>query len=218
MDTTRSQTETGATTAPKGRVITAGAPTRLPLVGRRRNYFINPGFQLRLMLLPTVIAVGSVSLLVFLHFLLLQPGPERTALSDGPITLGSLINSGWLLTSVGFSLLFASLFIFLGVIETHRAAGAIFKLKCYLHRVATGDLRNKISLRRKDHFQDVADEFNVMLESLQGEAREELGLIHQALDGIGHVRPTGTDETSKRLAEAWDHLVNLKHRKERCIS
>ncbi len=216
MDVTSTTDSTSQ--APQGRVVSAGSPTRIPVVGRRRSYFINPSYQLRAMFVPTVVAVSSVTVLVFVHFLLLQPGPERSALTDGTITVSSLFNSGWLMTSIGFSLLYAALFIFLGVVETHKAAGAIFKIKHYLHRVSMGDLRSRVTLRRKDHFQDVADEFNSMSDSLLDEARQDLELVHMALDGIGHVRPSGDDDTSKRLGEAWDHLVSLKHRKQSCLS
>ncbi len=128
------------------------------------------------------------------------------------------MTSGWLFTSIVFSLIYASLFIFLSVIETHKAAGAVFKIKHHLHRVAKGDLRSRVSLRRKDHFQDVAKEFNGMADALLDEARKDLELVHLALDGIGHVRPRGDDETSERLGKAWDQLVELKHRKQQAMS
>jgi methyl-accepting chemotaxis protein len=186
-------------------------------MGRRRTYLINPRFQLRAMLVPAIVAIGTVTFLVFLHFLMMQPGPER-ALVNETITLRSLMTSGWLFTSIVFSLIYASLFIFLSVIETHKAAGAVFKIKHYLHRVSKGDLRSRITLRRKDHFQDVADEFNVMTDALLDDARKDLELVHLALDAIGHVRPKGGDETSERFGKAWDQLVELKHRKQQVMS
>jgi methyl-accepting chemotaxis protein len=198
-------------------VVSAGSPTRIPVLGRRRTYLINPAFQLRAMLVPSIVAISTVSFLVFLHFLLLQPGPDR-AIANGNITLRTLMTSDWLFTSITFSLIYASLFVFLSIIETHKAAGAVFKIKHHLHRVSKGDLRSRVSLRRKDHFQDVADEFNIMADVLLDEARKDLEIVHLALDGIGHVRPKGDDETSERLGKAWDHLVELKHRKQQAMS
>ena len=138
--------------------------------------------------------------------------------ADYAQTLKSLLSSGWLLTSIGFSLIYASLFLFLSLLETHKAAGAVFKIKTYLSRVAEGDLRSRVKLRKKDHFQDVADEFNAMADTLLADARKDLELVQMALDGIGHVRPAGNDESSVRLAQAWDQLVELKHRKQHAIS
>ena len=218
MATTGSDTQVrGASNPPRGRVISAGSPTRVPVMGRRRTYLISPAFQLRAMFLPSIVAIGTVSFLVFLHFLMLQPGPDY-ALANETITLRSLMTSGWLFTSITFSLIYAALFIFLSVIETHKAAGAVFKIKHHLHRVAKGDLRSRVSLRRKDHFQDVADEFNIMTDTLLDDARKDLELVHLALDGIGHVRPKGDDETSQRLGKVWDQLVELKHRKQQAMS
>ena len=218
MATTGSDTQVGSVSSPpRGRVVSAGSPARIPVMGRRRTYLINPRFQLRAMLVPAIVAIGTVTFLVFLHFLMLQPGPER-ALVNETITLRSLMTSGWLWTSIVFSLIYASLFIFLSVIETHKAAGAVFKIKHYLHRVAKGDLRSRITLRRKDHFQDVADEFNIMTDALLDDARKDLEIVHLALDAIGHVRPKGENETSERLGKAWDQLVELKHRKQQVMS
>jgi len=186
-------------------------------MGRRRTYLISPAFQLRAMLVPSIVAISTVSFLVFLHFLLLQPGPDHAIANDN-LTLWTLMTSDWLFTSITFSLIYASLFVLLSIIETHKAAGAVFKIKHHLHRVSKGDLRSRVSLRRKDHFQDVADEFNVMADVLLEEARKDLEIVHLALDGIGHVRPKDDDETSKRLGKAWDHLVELKHRKQQAMS
>ncbi len=219
MATAGSDTQVGSASSPsRGRVVSAGSPTRIPVMGRRRTYLINPAFQLRAMLVPAIVAISTVSVLVFLHFMLLQPGPDSASLANETITLRSLMTSGWVFTSIVFSLIYASLFIFLSLIETHKAAGAVFKIKHYLHRVAKGDLRSRITLRRKDHFQDVADEFNIMTDALLDDARKDLELVHLALDGIGHVRPKGDDETSERLGKAWDQLVELKHRKQHAMS
>ncbi len=218
MATTGSDTQVrGASSPPRGRAVSAGSPTRIPVIGRRRTYLINPAFQLRAMLVPSIVAIGTVSFLVFLHFFLLQPGPDHAIVNDN-ITLRTLMTSDWLFTSITFSLIYASLFVFLSIIETHKAAGAVFKIKHHLHRVSKGDLRSRVSLRRKDHFQDVADEFNIMADVLLDEARKDLEIVHLALDGIGHVRPKGDDETSERLGKAWDHLVELKHRKQQAMS
>ena len=55
MTTSGSETQVGgAVRVPKGRVISAGSPTRIPVVGRRRTYLINPAFQLRAMLVPSM--------------------------------------------------------------------------------------------------------------------------------------------------------------------
>ncbi len=206
-----------ASSPPSGRVVSAGSPTRIPVMGRRRTYLINPAFQLRAMLVPSIVAIGTVSFLVFLHFFMLQPGPDGV-LANETITLRSLMTPSWFFTSIVFSLIYASLFIFLSILETHKAAGAVSKIKHHLHRVTTGDLRSRVSLRRKDHFQDVAEEFNGMADALVNDARKDLELVHLALDGIGHVRPKGDDEASERLGKAWDHLIELKHRKQDAMS
>ena len=187
----------------------------LPLLGRRRTLLINPEFQLRALALPTLISVGTVTALIFTLFRVLVtssfPAPQRIN------SLWETQEVRWLLMSFAAAAGFTALMLIVGLVETHRAAGAIFKVKRHLVRIGRGDLTTRVHLRRQDHFQDVAEEFNLMAETLQEESRDELHLIQDGLEAVGQVRPAGDDETSRRLAAAWDALVELKHRREKAV-
>lgn len=186
---------------------------RLPLIGQRRTLLIDPRYQLRAMALPTLISVGTVTALIFTLFRVLMSAslePAGTAQS-----VWQTREAYWLLNSLACALAFAALLVLVGLVETHRAAGAIFKMQRHVARVAGGDLKAKVMLRKSDHFQDFAVDFNHMLENLREEARIDLHEVNQAIEALGQVRPVERDEASTRLARAWDSLVELKHRKER---
>ena len=188
----------------------------LPIIGMRRSLLINPGFQIQAMLLPTLISVATVTGLVISLFLVMQ-----SADAELPADLGALQGlwdaalARWLWSSIAGAIVFAALMVTIGLVETHRAAGAVFKMQRHIHRVAAGDLDARVYLRKGDHFQDVAEDFNKMVDALRDEVRTDLEQIHRALDVLGQVRPMGKDDASVRLAAAWDSLVALQRRKER---
>jgi methyl-accepting chemotaxis protein len=192
----------------------AGGRRRLPILGFRRTLLVNPQFQLRAMALPTILSVATVTALIFALFRVLLA--SRFDAGDA----GSVLETEearWLLNSLAGSLGFAALMVIIGLLETHRAAGAIFKMQRHIRRVAEGSLGARLHLRRRDHFQDVADDFNRMVENLREEARIEVQHLDQAIDALGQVRPAERDAASARLARAWDALVDIKHRKERAL-
>jgi len=188
----------------------------LPIIGKRRSLLINPGFQVQAMLLPTLISVATVTGLIISLFLVMQSADAELPAEFGMLKgLWDAAEARWLWSSVCGAATFAALMITIGLVETHRAAGAVFKIQRHIHRVSAGDLDARVYLRRGDHFQDVAEDFNQMVETLREDVRHDLEQIHRALDVLGQVRPMGNDDASRRVAAAWDSLVALKHRKER---
>ena len=150
----------------------------LPLLGRRRTLLINPEFQLRALALPTLISVGTVTALIFTLFRVLVtssfPAPQRIN------SLWETQEVRWLLMSFAAAAGFTALMLIVGLVETHRAAGAIFKVKRHLVRIGRGDLTTRVHLRRQDRSQ-LAD---CVLQV--GE-----GLLEQRVVGIGHVCQPG---------------------------
>lgn len=53
------------------------------------------------------------------------------------------------------------------LLQTHRAAGAIFHIKRVIGEIRSGNLAARVRLRQKDEFQDLARAFNEMLDELQ---------------------------------------------------
>jgi methyl-accepting chemotaxis protein len=55
-----------------------------------------------------------------------------------------------------------------GILFSHRVAGPLYKLKAAFERVKMGEHQLRIYFRKYDEFQDVAQEFNKMLDQMQG--------------------------------------------------
>ena len=53
------------------------------------------------------------------------------------------------------------------LVVTHRAAGAIYRIKKVMEEIGSGNVKARISLRKKDDFQDLAKAFNQLMDDLQ---------------------------------------------------
>lgn len=50
---------------------------------------------------------------------------------------------------------------------THRAAGSVYHIKRVVEAIRSGNLSERVHLREKDEFQDLAQSFNQMMDELQ---------------------------------------------------
>lgn len=50
---------------------------------------------------------------------------------------------------------------------THRTAGSVYHMKRVIDEIASGNVKERVHLREKDEFQDVAKSFNLMMDELQ---------------------------------------------------
>ena len=53
------------------------------------------------------------------------------------------------------------------LVITHRAAGAVYHLKRVIDEIRSGNVKQRVHLREKDDFQDLAASFNQMMDELQ---------------------------------------------------
>lgn len=65
------------------------------------------------------------------------------------------------------SLFFLLLVTLIGVIYSHRVAGPLFKIKNVCKEICEGNSSARIVLRPKDEFQDVTEQLNKMIDTLQ---------------------------------------------------
>ncbi len=76
------------------------------------------------------------------------------------------------LLNFGLSLCLVTLLIILmiavwALFVTHRAAGAVYHMARVIEAIRSGNTKERIHLREKDEFQDVANAFNQMMDELQ---------------------------------------------------
>jgi len=65
------------------------------------------------------------------------------------------------------------------VVLTQRSAGPIRRIGAHLERAARGDLQQRVTLRRRDHFQPLAAHCNRLFEALQRERQADADRLEQ---------------------------------------
>ncbi len=167
------------------------APGRLArlvnrLLGRRRNYVVDPSYQLR----SAIIAVLGMSfLLVFAAALLHLLGTEnariqklRVPIAPGAADVHDLRSVLYL---VGVGLFFVAAVFAIEILETHKTAGVVYKVTRGLRELETGRWGARVTLRRHDNFKEMEEAFNAATRALRGQLDEDL----RGLQGIeGQIR------------------------------
>lgn len=100
-------------------------------------------------------------------------------------------------------LLFVGITFLISLFVSHRIAGPLFKLKKFFAEASQGHLSQNLKFREKDHFQDVADEYNSMMGALRRQRDSAVARIEQALE---HTSADG----KRKLQEALE-LLREKH-------
>ncbi|MEH6582101.1 MAG: hypothetical protein V7754_09210 [Halioglobus sp.] len=161
------------------------------MASRRKTIIINKKFQYQYSLLLVAVTILAVNL--FIIFRMLSPG-------DNPLVLGAAQSLGLaaaeLVLVVGVWL--ASLRV------SHKIAGPVYVFAREVRSVGEGDLTSKIHLRKRDMFQEQADEMNAgfaalcikiealkaitkemeAIDSQDGKTRELLGKLQSELAGF----------------------------------
>lgn len=168
---------------------------------RRRRFLVDRRYQLRASLVAVAVALV---LLVLLNVSLFAGGSGRDTASASPAT-GSqfgLVLTGSLVFLVGVFLV--------GILETHRTAGAAYKIGRAMEKVRSGRLKIRLRLRRGDNLQDLAASFNAMIGALHERAWEDLETLESTAERIEHA--AGDPDASAEAARALRRLAEARRR------
>jgi hypothetical protein len=136
---------------------------------RRRQYVVDARYQLRAGVLVGMVAVA---LLVLLNLSLLSQSPPATGVAES-VPRARQAPAGpngtsWALLLVGSGVFVAGV-IAIGVLESHRTAGAAYAIRRSIEQLREGGTGVRVHLRRGDHLQDLAAALNQLAESLDAE-------------------------------------------------
>ena len=138
-----------------------------------KNFLINPKFQLKYVfwMVSTGAGLALTYSVLFYNFandsykliIELSKVPEETqVLMQYQLTKVILIQGV-------VTFIFLLCIGLVGVLFSHRVAGPLYKLKSAFERVKKGEGQLRIYFRKYDEFQEVALEFNKMLDQIQGQ-------------------------------------------------
>ena len=141
---------------------------------KRRNYLINPKFQIRFAFYIStwILALSSIfPLLLNQTFTLLAD--QVTSLPGGPEIQQIMEAKKQLLVGlITIEAVFFCVVAALSIFVSHRIAGPIYKLNEYLKEGArTGELKPDLHFRADDHFKEVAENYNAMVAAVSQKSR-----------------------------------------------
>lgn len=135
---------------------------------KRRNYFINKGFQLEFILkFCGLVAVGCVVFGIVLYAF--SSRTLTTSFENSRLVVKSTadyILPGLLFGGIAVAIVAAAASAVMVVLMTHRVAGPMYRFEKYAQEVGAGRLSSDLKIRRKDQFQNMAGAFNKMTHDL----------------------------------------------------
>ena len=163
---------------------------------RRRQIVVNREFQQHYAVITVVMTVLLAN--IFIIFRALLPG-------DQPLELTS--TAAWTIAIVELILIIGAWYGSLKA--THKIAGPVFIFARQLKAVGEGDLWTRISLRKKDMFQEEASAINASLEQLQGKVEA----VRNAAENLQQAQTNGTD-TGAAMDKLMTELATLRTARE----
>ena len=141
------------------------APDGPPYGWRRRQLVVDARYQLRSGVLVGAVAIVLLTLLnasLFVHARTPSAAGTMQDLFAGPE------RSSWVLLLAGSAVFLVGV-ILIGLLESHRTAGASYAIRRAVDAIRGGESHIRVRLRRGDHLQDLARSVNELAETIEAE-------------------------------------------------
>jgi hypothetical protein len=148
--------------------ITAAAAQETGTFGwRRQRYLVDARYQLRVGFLVGIVALVLLILLNLSMFV-----QDRSASTPAGVSIRHLVGgkdpASFALLVLG-SAAFLGGVVLIGMLESHRTAGAAFAIRRAVDSIREGRPQIRVRLRRGDHLQDLARSINQLAETIDSE-------------------------------------------------
>jgi signal transduction histidine kinase len=184
---------------------------RQPMMGKRRRFMIHRNSQIRMALMVTAAAAVVVTLLnIALHVARSQA--TAVVISESPLLLPILAEQNRFEFILGLSasaVFLAGLFA-VTVLETHKTAGAAYRITLEMERVRDGQYGSRLGLRKGDNLREIEAAFNEMSQALADRGAVDI----QELEHIASVaarieNPLEAGDLARALRELADDRRKL---------
>jgi hypothetical protein len=147
---------------------------------KRRIYLINPDFQIKFSLYVCgLVLLSSIAYPFTIYDILSEVitnlGRDNPALTSSIETRKNTIIMILSLWQLGFTALVFVICIFF----SHKVAGPLFKLRKFLNMLKEGQTVPRLSFRKGDYFQDIAEDFNSAFEKVQNEHKNDFAYLSE---------------------------------------
>ena len=176
---------------------------------KRSVFLINPAFQLKFSLI-----VGSIILLSSLIYPVIIYDFFNVVAAANPQLPQKIIEARndlifyLVVIQVILSLLIFVVFIFV----SHKIAGPLYKLKNHLAEIRAGGAITPLTFRTGDHFQDVAEEVSLFLDTLAVNQENDFRYIDEVAVYVENLATVIPDDKKPVLNEVSRRLMDIQSR------
>ncbi len=179
---------------------------------KRSHFLIDPPFQLKFSLIVSSLIIISSLIypVIMVDFLdeIIAVNSSNPAKSAKIMAARNELIYYLVFVQIIFSALVFILFIFM----THKIAGPLYKLKAHLAGIREGEPISQLNFRYGDHFQDVADEVSLFLETLRINQESDFHYLEEVSLYIENLVPLVPDDKKPVLNEISRRLMDIKFR------
>jgi hypothetical protein len=191
-----------STTAARGALAREGALDQewIRLLFRRRRFLVQRRYQMRV----TLIVVGAAFLLLtLLNLSLLASNQRSTAAALGVAPelrpyFESQDRFQLMLTLLGSGAFLLGVFL-LGILETHRTAGAAIHICRGIDRLRHGEYRFRVRLRRSDNLREIEQSVNQLASALQEGSRLDASRLDALAAQAAEISGPGSKELESEI-------------------
>ncbi len=136
---------------------------------KRRNYFISKGFQLKFILLFSVVLL-VISFLMVVLLLFFTKDSATVVVENARINIKRTIDFLFplLIQTVGITTILGAISVaIVSLFVSHRIAGPLYRIKKELELISQGVLTPNFRIRRTDQLQDLSRALSQMAEALR---------------------------------------------------
>ena len=177
------------------------------LLNKRKTYFIDPEFQVRMarhflavLVTGIVLVIGNLYVLTTLHRAF---GQASAAGTDWP-QMAMFVTYGIVLAAASIGVV-----LVLCMVYAHRLAGPVYKIRAALHDLADGEVPEAVRLRERDMLKDVVVALNAVTARRRRVRREIADALAEARNAINaDVRDAALDriESAAGLAPRLEQI------------
>ena len=140
---------------------------------KRKNYLINPKFQIRVTMYFIILAIINIIVFygcVYYFFDIFYSKGTEIGLPKNHVFFMFIEDQITQMNSVFFimSVITVAILFIAGVLISHRIAGPMYRLDQDLQQMAKSKKLDTVKFRKKDFFQEIPESFNKVVESFKG--------------------------------------------------
>lgn len=110
-----------------------------------------------------------------------------------------------------FQLIFVALVFVICIFQSHKIAGPLYKLKEYLQSIKEGQSQGKLSFRKGDNFQELAEYYNLAIDAINRSTAKKDQSIEKLNQYLSNNLADANDEQKKIYNDILKRLLEIQN-------